>query len=200
MKITCTKAEAATRQLDEAIMLLFANHDSLAIRTLAAAAHGILADLLEFNLPGSSWRTKVVEDSGLPEKQAYAVLNSAQNFLKHADRDPDAEFSFEDVENDHLIFLATLECGDVGHPLSFAMQTFQIWYFASYPALMTKGKDLVQDAKLALPDLGELDRKTRLARGAEFMRMLRSKKDELLLSNPPLQPPSGARGLGQSEK
>jgi len=95
MKINCTKADAATRQLDEAIILLLGGRDPLAVRTLAAAAYGILAALAEFKLPGGSWRTKVVEDSGLPKNDAYAVLNSAQNFLKHADRDSTAELSFD---------------------------------------------------------------------------------------------------------
>src|SRR5690242_20601667 len=133
MNVTCTKAQAATRQLDEAITLLFADHDPLAVRTLAAAAHGILADLVERKFPGESWRSKIVEGSGLSKKEALAALNSAQNYLKHADRDYDGELSFEEEENDHVIFVATLECGTLGHRLSFAMQAFQIWYLAANP-------------------------------------------------------------------
>lgn len=39
MQVTCTKFEAACRQLNEAISLFFADHDPLAVRTLAAASH-----------------------------------------------------------------------------------------------------------------------------------------------------------------
>ena len=111
MEATCTKSQAATRQLDEAIILLFADHDLLAIRTLAAAAHGILADLVDQKKPNGSWRAKVIENSGLSNRDALTILNSAQNYLKHADRDPNAELSFDEEENDHVIFVATLECG-----------------------------------------------------------------------------------------
>ncbi len=42
----------------------------------------------------------MIEDSGLSKKEALAVLISAQNYLKHADRGPDSELSFEDDENE----------------------------------------------------------------------------------------------------
>jgi hypothetical protein len=80
----------------------------------------------------------VVEDSGLPNNEAYSGLNRAQNFLKHADRDSTAELSFDEAENGKLIFLATLEWGDLGHPLSFVMHAFQIWYLASSPRAWVK--------------------------------------------------------------
>ncbi|MGH7183879.1 MAG: hypothetical protein ACREJN_18140 [Nitrospiraceae bacterium] len=184
MKVICTKAQAATRQLDEAIVLLFADHDPLAIRTLAAAAHGILADLVEHKLPGRSWRTKVIEDSGLSKKEALVVLNNAQNYLKHADRDPGAELSFDEEENDHVIFVATLECAELGHPLSFGMQAFQIWYLASYPEKIGAETEPVLKSRSAFPDLNKLAREARLTHGAEFMKSLRPKYEGKLLSNP----------------
>ena len=111
MKCTCTKSETAVRQLDVAIGLLLTDGDPLAVRTLSGAACGIFADLAEKQGLGSSWGTKIIEDSGLSKKDALEVLN-------HADRDADAILSFEEEENDHLIFVASLECGDLGHPLS----------------------------------------------------------------------------------
>ncbi len=74
MKVTCTKSEAAVRQFDVPISLLFTDGDPLAIRTLAGAAYGILADLAEKQDLGSSWRTNMIEDSGLSEKDALQVL------------------------------------------------------------------------------------------------------------------------------
>lgn len=75
MIVTCTKAQAATRQLDEAIILLFADHDPLAIRTLAAAAHEVLADLVEHKQPGDSWRQWMIKSSGLTRKDALTIAN-----------------------------------------------------------------------------------------------------------------------------
>lgn len=190
MIVTCSKVQAAIRQLDEAIILLFADHDPLAIRTLAAAAHGILADLVEHKESGGSWRAKLVEDSGLSRKDALAVLNSAQNYLKHADRDPNAELSFDEEENDHVIFVATLECGQLGYPLSFRMQAYQIWYLASYPEKVGTETEPVKTSRSALPGLSELKRGERLACGAEFLERLRPKYEESL-SNRASQPTTG---------
>lgn len=169
MKVTCTKFEAASRQLDEAIALLFADHDPLAVRTLAAAAHGLLADLVEHKQPDGSWRSHLVESSGLSRKEALAVINSAQNFLKHADRDPNAHLNFDEEENDHIIFIATLECGELSGPLTTAMQAFQIWYLASYPDKIGAETDLVIKSRSAFPGLDKLAREERLAAGLNFL-------------------------------
>lgn len=174
MKVACTKAQAAVRQLDVAITLLFADYDPLAIRTLAAAAHGILADLVEKRMPGGSWRSKVIANSGLSKKDVLTILHSAQNYLKHAERDPDSDLSFDEEENDHVIFVATLECCELAHPLSNDMQAFQIWYLASYPEKIGHETELVRKAQSAFPDLGALSREARLVRGSEFIEKLRS--------------------------
>lgn len=133
MKVTWTKREADVRQLDVAIRLLFTDRDPLTVRTLAGATYGILADLAEQQNLGSSSRAWIIEDSGLSRKDALKVLNAAQNYLKHADQDVETVLSFDEEENDHLIFVASLECASLCHMLSHSMQAFQIWYLALYP-------------------------------------------------------------------
>ena len=170
MKLTVSKALAATQQLDVAVELLFADRDPLAVRTLAAAAHGLLSDLVEVKNPGSSWREKLISDSGLPRKQALDVLHAASNFLKHANRDPNENLSFEEEENDHVIFFATLECGELNHPLSYTMQAFQIWYLACHPEQVGLQTDPVCKATSALPGLSSQDRQIQLQRGTAFLK------------------------------
>ena len=169
MKVTCTKRDAAVRQLDGAIGLLFTDGDPLAVRTLAGAAYGILADLAEDQEQGSSWRTKIIEDSGLSEKEALQVLNAAQNYLKHADRDASSSLSFEEEENDHLMFVASIECGSIGHPLSFSMQAFQIWYLALYPEKVGHDTQPVRTSKDIFPGLSKKERPQQVALGHEFL-------------------------------
>lgn len=176
MKVTCSKHDAAVRQLDVAIGLLFTDGDPLAVRTLAGAAYGILADLAENQQQGSSWRTKIIEDSGLTKKDALLVLNSAQNYLKHADRDAGSSLSFDEEENDHLIFVASIECGGIGHRLSFSMQAFQIWYLALYPDKIGHDTEPVKRSKNVFPDLAAKARPEQMALGHEFLeRVLKSK-------------------------
>jgi hypothetical protein len=169
MNITCTKHDAAVRQLDVAIGLLFTDGDPLAVRTLAGAAYGIVADLAENQKHGSSWRTKIIEDSGLSKKDALQVLNAAQNYLKHADRDAGSTLSLDEEENDHLIFIASIECGGIGHRLSFSMQAFQIWYLALYPDKIGHDTEPVQKSKTVFPNLSEKTRLQQLALGHEFL-------------------------------
>jgi hypothetical protein len=157
------------RQLDVAIGLLFTDGDPLAVRTLAGAAYGILADLAEDQKQGSSWRTKIIEDSGLSEKEAVRVLNAAQNYLKHADKDPNSSLAFEEEENDHLIFISSIECGGIGHRLSYSMQAFQIWYLALYPEKIGHETQPVATAKQAFPDLSTNERRAQLSLGHQFL-------------------------------
>lgn len=174
MNVTASKRQAATRQLDVAIELLLNDRDPLAVRTLAAAAFGILSDLVEVSKPGDSWREKLLSDSGLPRRQAIKVLNDASNFLKHANRDATEEVSFEEEENDHLIFFATIECGELGERLSYTMQAFQIWYLACHRSNLSTTEP-AQKAIAALPGMHDLNRQERLQRGVEFLAQVRAR-------------------------
>lgn len=169
MDVRCTKHDAATRQLDVAIALLFNDSDPLAIRTLSAAAHGIFADIADTREKGSSWRSKIIEDSGLNKAEAFRILNEAQNFLKHANNDPEGSLCFPEEENDHLIFIATIESGGLGVALSQSMQAFQIWYLAAYPERIGKKQEIVKKALCLIPALNIEERRESLAKGKEFM-------------------------------
>lgn len=169
MDVTCSKFEAASRQLDESIGLLLADHDPLAVRTLAAAALGLFADLVEHLRPGESWRSQIIESSGIERKEALAIINNAQNFLKHADRDPQAQLTFDERENEELIFIATLDCSELGGPLTTAMQAFQIWYLALNPDKLGSAHNLTLRASSAFHELHSKDREEQLSAGLTFL-------------------------------
>lgn len=176
MKVTCEKPDAAVRQLDVTIGLLFTDGDPLAVRTLAGAAYGILADLAEKQKHGSSWRTKIIEDSGLSKNDALQVLNAVQNYLKHANSDASAALSFDEEENDHLIFVASIECGGIGHGLSFSMQAFQIWYLALYPDKIGHDTEPVNTSMKVFPNLSMKTRSEQLKLGHEFLEAVLERK------------------------
>lgn len=89
---TLTKLQAAERQLRVAIRLFFERRDLVAVHTLATASQEILRDL------GHPRGIKGVKDGDFirPErkKEVRKLFNEAQNFFKHADRDPDAQLKF----------------------------------------------------------------------------------------------------------
>jgi hypothetical protein len=176
MKVTCSKLDAAIRQLDVAIGLLFTDSDPLAIRTLAGAAYGILSDIAENQKQGSSWRTKIIEDSSLSKNEAMRILNAAQNYLKHADKDSNSSLSFNEEENDHLIFVASIECASIGYPLSFSMQAFQIWYLAMYPEKIGHNTKSVTVAKDVFPHISTKERSPQLSLGHQFLEQVLEQK------------------------
>lgn len=75
------------------------------------------------------------------EKEVHNTLARAQNFFKHADRDPDDKLDFDESTNDETIIVATLEYGELlrlGAPsgrrkITVPMSVFQLWYFAKDP-------------------------------------------------------------------
>ena len=111
----------------------------------------------------------MIEDSGLSKNDALQILNGAQNYLKHADRDANSTLSFDEEENDHLLFVASLECGELGHQLSFSMQAFQIWYLALYPKKIGHDSEPVLTSKKIFPNLFSKTRSAQLSLGHEFL-------------------------------
>jgi hypothetical protein len=86
------KLEVAKRQLREAIWLFFHERDAISIHTLVAAAHQILDDLAKPKGIESIRRISIIRS----EKKKFwiDILNEAQNFFKHADKDPEATLDF----------------------------------------------------------------------------------------------------------
>src|SRR5271169_533223 len=74
------KVEVARRQIRESVRMFFREQDPVAIHALIASARQILTDI------GSKRGAK----SALKNVQG---LNYPFNFLKHADRDPDAKIN-----------------------------------------------------------------------------------------------------------
>ena len=90
-----TKIDAARRQVVTAIRLFFSEEDAACIHTLSTAAHGILTDLLR-RKGGRSFLQDEITDFVHPEDvgKYQRHIRKPQNFLKHADKDPDGTFQF----------------------------------------------------------------------------------------------------------
>lgn len=163
-----TKLDAASRQLDAAISLLFANGDPIAVHTLAVAATNIFADVLDNRVGAQSWREKLRLDHGLSHAQVRDVMHKTWNFFKHADRDPSGILEFDERESEHIIFFATLECGEI-QATSVPMQTFQLWFLASGALDLGTDDEIQRTAHLLFPTLRTLSRTEQLRTGAEMV-------------------------------
>lgn len=165
-----TKFEAATRHLNAAIRFLFEGEDSLVVHSLAASAANVFSDLVENRDSHKSWRHLMREDHGLSLAELRHVLHRSWNFFKHAERDPNETLDFNADETEHLIFHATVECGEYG-VTSTEMQLFQLWFLASGRLQLAEADDLHAVTDQLFPGLAEMPREQQFQEGAKALRM-----------------------------
>jgi hypothetical protein len=165
-----TKFEAATRHLNAAIRFLFEGEDSLVVHSLAASAANVFSDLVENRDSQKSWRQLMREDHGFSSAELRHVLHRSWNFFKHADRDPNETLDFNADETEHLIFYATVECGEYG-VTSTEMQLFQLWFIASGRLHLAEAEDLHLAVDQLFPGLEEMSREAQFREGAKALRM-----------------------------
>jgi hypothetical protein len=158
---TVSKHEAAMRQLNAAIRMLFAEGDAVAVHTLVGAASVVLSDLVELPPAERSWDRIAAQDNGLTLPQYYRAMRRVQNYLKHAREDHQEALTFDSDETDALAFWAVMNASEVG-PLSPEAEVFQLWYLASVAG------HIPLDARLhdAIAAFGDLRFKTRVERCA----------------------------------
>lgn len=129
--VQLTKLEAAQRQLNRAIQMLFAEDDPVCTHTLAGAASILLTDLLEHHKPSSTWEQKAQEDNDLGRAEFFRIARKAQNFLKHARDDPNESLEFNPSDTDALLALAVFNASELAS-LSPEADVFQLWSLALF--------------------------------------------------------------------
>jgi hypothetical protein len=134
--IRLTKIEAAEKQLREAIRLFAEGRDPVTVQTVVGAAHQVLTDLARKKGFGS-----VIKDSVYvrPEKKKewIAIVNSAQNFFKHADLDPEAVLDFHPEFMNFLLFDAVEMYLILKKSLFWEGSVFRAWIYVNYPQFLT---------------------------------------------------------------
>lgn len=141
--IRVNKIEAARRQIDVAIKLLFGNEDPIAIHTLASAAFRILRDIS--NKKTDSKMKQCLKAIIRPnmEKEFWNKMNKPANFFKHADKDHDAILDNVDEKiNDSMLVMACLYYKDLGYQCTVEMRVLLSWYTAIYPDFFKDNKYL----------------------------------------------------------
>lgn len=94
-KIQVSKLDAARRQLETAVRLYFAEADPISIHTLTSAAYQLLADINR-RIGGAPMLREQIPTWVRSDATAEArrKLAEAENFFKHADRDPESVLEF----------------------------------------------------------------------------------------------------------
>lgn len=124
--------EAAERQLAEAIEMHFSRRDLLAIHTIVGACSSILCDLAKSKDMASVVRlSEHVRDD--KRKQWISLINEPQNFLKHADKDPDGVFEFHPFILEVLMVEACMLIEQLQGVMFAEARIYIIWFALKHP-------------------------------------------------------------------
>lgn len=165
-RITVDKTEAARRQVDAAIRMLFSNEDPVAIHTLASAAFRILSDLAGKRSDSHMQEfPQAMIKPGMGRK-FWRQWNTPANFLKHADEEA----------NEGILFMASLYYQDLGHQLTSEMITLVGWYTAMHPDFLREDASAIfkQSALQSGVCLRNKSRSEQLATGGHLLQLTRS--------------------------
>lgn len=134
-ELIISKWDAARRQLETAILLYFNESDPIAIHTLTAAAYNVIRDINE-NQSGTPMfikRSDIVRPEHVEEVRAK--LNEVENFLKHADNDPDGVLKFKPAATEYLILDACLKYHELAGETVFIFGVFVSWFILNHQNL-----------------------------------------------------------------
>jgi len=135
-EIRVSKIEAAERQIELSIRLLFQNEDPIGIHTLAAAGFRILRDLGEKADTQIHQHLKKIIKPGM-EGKLWKAFNRPANFLKHAADDPDGILeNIQEEANDVLILFACFYYQDLGYKWTPQMVAFITWFMVLHPEII----------------------------------------------------------------
>lgn len=129
--IQISKLDAARRQIDAAVRLLFDGADPVVVHTLIGAASNIISDLVEKHYPDNSWDKFAQEANKIGTTEYFRILRKQQNFLKHARDDANAILDFNSADTESVAFWAAMNLCNFGE-LSIELSVLQLWYFACH--------------------------------------------------------------------
>ena len=125
------KLEAARRQLETAIKLYFEHGDEVSIHTLAAAAYSIIRDMNEHR--GGKPMLKDLDCflSADSAREFRKYINTPENFLKHADKDPEATGELSPRWTEALMWEASRKYCEMTGDQPRLLMTFIFWFVAN---------------------------------------------------------------------
>lgn len=126
------KLDAAQRQLDCAIRLVFAGEDNLPIYTITHACFTVLRNLHSHKFPDKKLLSNITKDQ-------WKTISSLPNYLKHADNDPEEIIELIDSNTDISIDLNISTCififENFETKLSPEIKSFHVWLLITHPDL-----------------------------------------------------------------
>ena len=136
-RLKISKLDAARRQLELAIELYFLRRDPVSIHTLVGAVYTILKDLNKHRGGKPMLLESVVTEYVIPGKENEVLnkLYEAENFFKHADRDPETTVDFNPDANDLVLWESCMKYNEMTGEQSRIMQCMNLWFQIQNPDL-----------------------------------------------------------------
>jgi hypothetical protein len=134
-ELQISKLDAAKRQLEMAIVLYFHEADPVSIHTLTAAAYNIIRDI-NSKRGGLPMYVKGLFFSIIKEEYRQEIITKiqeAENFFKHADKDPDGVLKFDPTRTEILILDACMKYYELTGEKVPSHVVFQGWYAMENP-------------------------------------------------------------------
>lgn len=140
-----SKLDAARRQLETAVRLYFSDADPVSIHTLTAAAHTILADINKAQ-GGTPLLKESILQFAKPGKteELRRFLNSAANFFKHANHDPQGTYAFTPSQTEMYLLDACLAYKALSGEIVPVLGAYQGWFWLGPGAELV---DVAEDPK-----------------------------------------------------
>jgi hypothetical protein len=159
-----TKIQVARRQLGTALALFLDDLDPVSVHTLACSGGEVAEHLMRKAgaEPFASHALATFADLNL--KDIRLIKNQYWNSFKHATTHKGGERDdrkllerFNDLQNDHTLFVGWHDYMLATNMLPIEAQLFQVWYFALYPDKLNPKVD-VSTYKKTFPKLRSLSR------------------------------------------
>ena len=148
LRVKLTKVQVARRQLGTALALFIEDVDPVSVHTLACAG-GEVAEYLTRNASAQPFAEHALATiPGVTIREIRDLQHQFSNAFKHAttkggeDRNDHALLErFNDLQNDHALFVGWYDYQQAVQALPIEAQAFQAWYFALYPEKLSPDVD-----------------------------------------------------------
>jgi hypothetical protein len=146
-----TKIDVAEAHIRAAVRLFFACEHPAPVYSLTCAAREILMTIGE-KLGIVTLLHEYAADHGISLKEAIRRASPFANFMKHADRDPDAVLEgFEDDEIDPFLLIACKDFHKISGGMPVEAQVFEAWWHAAHTEKLSEAPRAMRElARLSI--------------------------------------------------
>ena len=136
------KMEAAKRQIEASIKMLFDNYDIVPIHSNTRAGLEIVRNLAKKREIDENYfiDSVIMQNENHDERKwlKQYLLGETSSFIKHANRDPGGMLSpIDEDDNNLLIFFAIVTYEALGGEMTIIMQAFIGFYISAHPEMIS---------------------------------------------------------------